>query len=128
MPPDPLNVIHFVVSKFFARGFFDYNVFKLWILAATGLPHSTLHIYAGVGIQLTMCLLLGKRFSHPTPLFFVCFAELINEIRDALYTAGDINALYAAGFIRDWLHTITIPVTIFLLSRYSKLFHRADEA
>jgi len=107
--------------NFFAQGYFDYNAFKIWVIDASGLPHSTLHIYMGLGIQLLFCLLLGKRVSHPTPLYFVCFAELVNELRDMLYGAATIDSGYAIGFVRDWLHTITVPTLLFMLARYTNI-------
>jgi len=114
-----LSLYHFVHGHFMASGYFDYNAFKIWILDATGLPHSTMHIYMGVGIQLLLCLLLRKRISHPTPLYFVYFGELINEIHDALYDAAGIDNAYAPGYVHDWLHTITVPTLLFLFARYT---------
>ena len=120
---------HFFVHHFMTNGYFDYDAFKIWVLDYTGLPHSTIHIYMGVLIQLVFCTLLGKRISHPTPLYFVCFAELINEMHDALYGAANIDKAYAPGYVHDWLHTITVPVLLFLLARYTNVLGRrvADE-
>jgi hypothetical protein len=123
-------IYHFFVQHFMANGYFDYDAFKIWVLDYTGLPHSTIHIYMGVIIQLTFCALLQKRISHPVPLYFVCFSELINELHDALYGYASIDKSYAAGYVHDWLHTITVPVLLFLLARYTKVLGTSvpDEA
>jgi hypothetical protein len=115
------EIYRFVGHRFMTNGYFDYDAFKIWVLDYSGLPHSTVHIYMGLAIQLLFCALLGKRISHPTPLYFVCFAELINELHDALYGAAAINAAYARGFVHDWLHTITVPSLLFVLTRYTRL-------
>ena len=123
------EIYRFIGHHFMTNGYFDYDAFKVWLLDYTGLPHSTIHIYMGVLIQLTFCALLQKRISHPTPLYFVCFAELINEMHDALYGAAGIDKAYAPGYVHDWLHTVAVPVLLFLLARYTNVLGRrgADE-
>ena len=105
---------------------FKYYPLKMWLLEKTGLPHPVLHIYLGLMIQLSICLMLRKRISHPTPLFFVYFAELYNEIHDSI-NAGDMHEIDRAfalstGF--DFLNTIIIPTTLFLLARYTNMLGR----
>ncbi len=116
---------HFLMTHFMAKGYFDYDAFKIWVIEYSGLPHSTIHVYIGVFIQVLFCVLLGKRISHPAPLYFVCLAELINEIHDAIYGFAKIDADYAIGYLHDWLHTITIPVLLFLLARYTRVLEKA---
>lgn len=111
-------------DRWFHDGFFDYYGFKRWALDTTDFAHSTLHIYLGVAIQLSLCVLLGKRISHPTPLYFVCFAELVNELHDILYKAAEIDRHYAAGYLTDWAHSIAVPTVLFVVARYSDLLGR----
>ncbi len=117
-------MIFAALHRMFHDGYFDYYGFKRWILDASGFAHSTLHIYLGLLIQLAFCVLLGKRISHPVPLYFVYVGELINEIHDALYGAHDIDKAYAMGFVGDWIHSIVVPTTFFLLARYTKILVR----
>ena len=100
---------------------FNYYLFKLWLLLATGLPHPVLHIYLGLLIQFSICAALRLRIAHPTPLFFVYFAEFYNELNDLFAAVPDVGHEWLMGTAFDYANTIIIPTALFLLARYTRV-------
>ena len=57
----------------------DWFEFKNWLELSTGLDRDSLHIYAGVGVQLAMAFLLRRSLASPIPWLFVVAVALANE-------------------------------------------------
>jgi hypothetical protein len=94
------------------------------IVAASTLPHEALHIYAGLLIQLGMCILLGKRLSDWQPLYFVFAFELVNEVLDCIHIDHWLDLPFVHGMLWDFAHTCTIPTLIFVLARFTWIARR----
>lgn len=60
----------------------DWFEIKNWLELSTGLPRDSLHVYAGVGVQLFVALIFRRSIASPVPWLFVAFAALANEYYD----------------------------------------------
>jgi hypothetical protein len=97
---------------------------KAALIAALDLPHEAFHIYAGMLIQLVMCILLGKKLSDWQPLYFVYAFELLNEVIDSVRIDRWLDQPFIDGIIMDFVHTCALPTLIFVLARFTWIARR----
>lgn len=103
----------------------DWEDFKVWLSASTGLTHHDFHLLLGVLLTLGIGWLLRRPLGAWLPLGIVLMLELVNEVFDFVryYVAG-----YPWGpgpMLVDIALTIVPPLAIVLAARWnSPAFHR----
>lgn len=98
----------------------DWFEFKNWLELSTGLDRDSLHIYAGVGVQLAMAFLLRRSLASPIPWLFVVAVALANEYYDYSFIparASESVGYYDEG-IRDVWNTLLLPSLLFAIARF----------
>lgn len=97
----------------------DWYSIKALMIEQTDLSRDALHIFAGVGGQLLVALLIRRGLGHPLPWLVVLVAELVNEYFDL--NEGDVwgERPMWPGSVRDLLVTMAIPTLLLLLARYA---------
>ena len=79
---------------------------KNWLELSTGLDRDSLHIYAGVGVQLAVAVILRRSLASPIPWFFaVCVAP--NAAQQVFDEA-----------VRDIWNTLLLPSVLLLIARF----------
>jgi hypothetical protein len=81
-----------------------------WIMSATALPDSTLHVHVGLLIFFGVALLLRGKLASPWPLAVVTAAELFNECMDAAF----FGSWRWDDTGRDIFHSLLWPVLVSL--------------
>ncbi len=103
----------------------DWEAFKVWLTATTGLSHHDWHLLLGVLFTLGFTLLLRLPLGAWVPLLIVLALELVNEALD--FTRYHIDG-YPWGpgpMIVDIALTMLPPLAIVLAARWDSLdFHR----
>ena len=94
---------------------------KIWLESSIGLDRDSLHIYAGVGIQLVVALFCRRSLASPIPWLFVVAAALANEYYD--YTRlgvrlDRISENYYDGTVRDIWNTLLLPTMFLLIAKF----------
>ena len=91
-----------------------------WLALSTGLDRDSLHIYAGVGVQLIVALIFRRSLASPVPWLLVAVAALTNEYYDYSFVADNLNARqeYFDGAIRDVWNTLLLPSLLLVIARY----------
>ncbi|MEO9635239.1 MAG: hypothetical protein ABJF89_10055 [Parasphingorhabdus sp.] len=93
---------------------------KNWLELSTGLDRDALHIYAGIGIQLVVALILRRSLASPVPWGFVMVAAFANEYFDYTATSGSLAgnaALYEEAY-RDIWNTLLLPSLFLMIARF----------
>lgn len=93
---------------------------KIWLEMSTGLDRDSLHIYAGVAVQLSVAVVLRRSIASPIPWLFAAAVALGNEYSDystasAAYDIG--NELYDEA-VRDVWNTLLLPSVLLLIARF----------
>ncbi|MEH6827287.1 hypothetical protein [Parasphingorhabdus sp.] len=98
----------------------DWFEIKNWLELSTGLDRDSLHIYAGVGVQLIVALILRRSLASPVPWLLVAVAALTNEYYDYSFVPDPLNATqeYFDGAIRDVWNTLLLPSLLLVIARY----------
>jgi len=98
----------------------DWFEIKNWLELSTGLDRDSLHIYAGVGVQLALALILRRSLASPVPWLLVAVAALINEYYDYSVVQDPLNGTpeYFDGAIRDVWNTLLLPSLFLVIARY----------
>ncbi len=93
---------------------------KHWMELITGLDRDSLHIYAGVGIQLTAALFCRRSLASPIPWLCVAAIALGNEYNDnTLIPAAVIERQgYYDEAVRDIWNTLLLPSALLLIARF----------
>lgn len=84
----------------------------------SGLDRDSLHIYAGVGIQLISALTFRRRLASPFPWLLVLVAALANEYNDLSYLP-EAERHSAGGYgesISDIWNTISLPTILLVIA------------
>jgi hypothetical protein len=96
----------------------DWHFLKLWLEQWSGLDMDSLHVHAGVLLQIAAALLLRRPLRSPTPWLVVLAAIVANEMYDYRYETWPDRDMQMAGGIRDAWNTMLLPTIILLLARY----------
>lgn len=91
---------------------------KNYLEQFSGLDRDSLHIYAGVGIQLIGALAFRRRLASPFPWLMVLLAALANEYNDLSY-AAEVTGAAAGGYgesISDIWNTISLPTILLVIA------------
>lgn len=98
----------------------DWFEIKNWLELSTGLPRDSLHIYAGVGVQLFIALIFRRSLASPVPWLFVVFAALANEYYDYTVVPAPLNSgpAYFNGAIGDVWNTLLLPTLFLVIARF----------
>lgn len=93
---------------------------KDWLELSTGLDRDSLHIYAGVGVQLFIALFLRRSLASPVPWLCVAVAALANEIYDYSMVADVFHKTPAFfdGAVRDIWNTLLLPSLLLVIARF----------
>jgi hypothetical protein len=95
--------------------------FKDWLELSTGLDRDSLHIYAGVGLQLAVAICLRRSLASVIPWLFVVVAACGNEYYDLSFVSeipSDRNNIYLDEAVRDISNTLLLPTILLLISRF----------
>jgi len=98
----------------------DWFEIKNWLELLTGLDRDSLHIYAGVGVQLIVALILRRSLASPVPWLLVAVAALTNEYYDYSVVPDPLNGTseYFDGAVRDVWNTLLLPSLFLVIARY----------
>jgi hypothetical protein len=96
----------------------DWNQVKQWLEAASGLDMDSLHVHAGVLVQVLAALLLRRRLSSPWPWLVVAAVVIANEIYDYHYEIWPDRAAQLAESVQDTWNTLLLPTLLLLLVRF----------
>jgi len=103
----------------------DWEAFKVWLTATTGLSHHDWHLLLGVLLTLGFTWLLRLPLGAWVPLLIVLALELVNEVLD--FTRYHIDG-YPWGpgpMMVDIALTMLPPLAIVLAARWDSLdFYR----
>lgn len=98
----------------------DWFEIKNWLELSTGLDRDSLHIYAGVGVQLMFALFSRRSLASPVPWLFVAAAALANEYYDYSLVPESQNSepVYFDEALSDIWNTLLLPSTLLVIARY----------
>ncbi|MEH6789273.1 hypothetical protein [Parasphingorhabdus sp.] len=94
--------------------------FKDWLEMSTGLDRNSLHIYAGIAVQLTAAFVFRRSLASPWPWLIVAVAAIANEIYDYSFVpepqTGD--AVHFDAAVRDLWNTLLLPSILLAIARW----------
>ncbi len=93
---------------------------KNWLELSTGLDRDSLHIYAGVGVQLAIAFLIRRSLASPIPWLCVVAVALANEYYDYSFIPENVsgNIGYYDEGIRDIWNTLLLPTLLWTIARF----------
>lgn len=93
---------------------------KNWLELSTGLDRDSLHIYAGVGIQLAVAIFFRRSLASPIPWLFVAAAALANEYYDYAFVPEALHGdpEYYDEAVRDIWNTLLLPSAFLLIAKF----------
>jgi len=93
---------------------------KDWLELSSGLDRDSLHIYAGVGIQLFVALIFRRSLASPIPWLLVVVAALANEYFDYSLVPDRVNGdpRYLDEAFRDIWNTLLLPSLFLAIARF----------
>ncbi|MEO9601233.1 hypothetical protein [Parasphingorhabdus sp.] len=93
---------------------------KIWLEQFSGLDRDSLHIYAGVAIQLVVALFCRRSLASPIPWLFVVAIALANEYYDSFFVPDMLirNRLYFDEAVRDMWNTLLLPSLFLVIARF----------
>ncbi len=93
---------------------------KNWLELSTGLDRDSLHIYAGVGVQLAVAFLLRRSLASPIPWLFVAAVALANEYYDYAFVPEALhgNPDYYEEAVRDVWNTLLLPSVLLVIAKF----------
>ena len=98
----------------------DWFELKNWLELSTGLDRDSLHIYAGVGVQLAAALLFRRSLASPVPWIVVAAVALLNEYYDYAFVPVELygtQRVYDAAITDVW-NTLLLPSVLLIIARY----------
>ncbi|VAV97893.1 hypothetical protein MNBD_ALPHA04-816 [hydrothermal vent metagenome] len=109
----------------------EWYEIKVWLADITGLDRDSLHIYAGLLIQLAVALVTRRSVAHPLPWLTVLFAASINEFSDYsnMSPVESFFEPFMRELISDIANTMAFPTILLIVARYwpSWLTGKANE-
>lgn len=93
---------------------------KIWLELSTGLDRDSLHIYAGVAVQLVAALLLRRSIASIVPWLSVAAVALANEYYDYSFVpeVSRGNPFYYDEAVRDVWNTLLLPSVLLLIAKF----------
>ncbi len=93
---------------------------KDWLELSTGLDRDSLHIYAGIGVQLFFALFFRRSLASPFPWLFTAAVAVANEIYDYSVVAESFQETpaFSEGAVRDIWNTMLLPSVFFVTARF----------
>lgn len=95
---------------------FWYQVKEL-IRQATGWPMDTLHVMAGVMLQLLAAALMRCSLSDRRPLMAVLLLELLNELYDLWVERWPSLSMQLGEGLKDLIGTLLLPTILWWVAR-----------
>ncbi|WP_417621976.1 hypothetical protein [Parasphingorhabdus sp.] len=98
----------------------DWSEVKNWLELSTGLDRNSLHIYAGVAVQVMAALLLRRSLASTIPWFLVALVAFANEYYDhgtAPEQLQGSSAFYDDAFKDIW-NTLLLPSLVLVIARF----------
>jgi len=103
----------------------DWEAFKVWLTATTGLSHHDYHLLLGVLLTLGIGALLRCPLGSWIPLMIVFALEMVNEASDFTRYYVDAYPWGPGPMLLDIALTMAPPLAIVLAARWdSPYFHR----
>ncbi len=98
----------------------DWFEIKNWLELSTGLPRDSLHIYAGIGVQLAAALVCRRSLASPVPWLFVAVAAFANEFYDfsQIDAPQDRKISYIDEAVSDIWNTLLLPTLFLMIARF----------
>jgi len=98
----------------------DWFEIKNWLELSTGLARDSLHVYAGVGVQLFVALIFRRSLASPVPWLFVAFAAFANEFYDYSVVQAPQNRepVYFDEAVSDIWNTLLLPTLFLVIARF----------
>lgn len=96
----------------------DWEAFKVWLSAASGLSHHDWHLLLGVLLTLGLTWLLRLPLGAWTPLVIVLALELVNEAFDFTRYRVDHYPWGPGPMLVDIALTMVPPLAIVLAARW----------
>jgi hypothetical protein len=93
---------------------------KNWLELSTGLDRDSLHIYAGVAVQLAVAVIFRRSLANPIPWMFVVVVALANEYYDYSHIPVTMNASQETydEAVRDIWNTLLLPSALLVIARF----------
>lgn len=95
----------------------DWWALKVLVERATGWPMDTLHVVAGVLLQLLLAALFRRGLADWRPLVIVLLVELANEGVDLAGERWPSLAMQLGEGLRDLVSTMLLPLLLWWLAR-----------
>ncbi|WP_300974825.1 hypothetical protein [Sphingomonas sp. LHG3406-1] len=95
----------------------DWYEVKLLVEHATGWPMDTLHVMAGVILQLVFATLLRRSLADLRPWGLVLLFELANEAHDLWVERWPSLGMQLGEGLRDLIGTMLLPTLLLLIAR-----------
>lgn len=97
----------------------DWFHLKLFITQMSGFDRDTLHIFAGVLVQLCVAALPRQSLARPWPWLAVLAVALANEWYDLHHEVWPELARQRMESIKDMLSTMAIPTMLAMIARFA---------
>lgn len=94
---------------------------KLAIVAATGLPKDTLHVYVGLAVFILAALLLRRPVRSFVPWLVVFLVAALGEVVDMNDDLATFGHWRVSASIHDIINTLFWPSVLLLLARFSRV-------
>lgn len=93
---------------------------KNWLELSTGLDRDSLHIYAGVAVQLAVAFFLRRSLASPIPWLVVAAVALGNEYYDYAFVPEALhgNQEYYDEAVRDIWNTLLLPSLFLVIAKF----------
>ena len=101
----------------------DWEAFKVWLSATTGLSHHDYHVLLGVALTLGLTWLLRVPLGSWIPIGIVLGLELVNEAFDFTRYYIDHYPWGPGPMLIDIALTMTAPLAIVLAARWEAKRH-----
>lgn len=98
----------------------DWFELKNWLELSTGLDRDSLHIYAGVGVQLSAALVFRRSLASPAPWLVVAVVALLNEYYDYAFVPVELQGtqrIYDSAITDIW-NTLLLPSVLLIIAKF----------
>ena len=100
----------------------DWEMFKVWLSATSGLTHHDFHLLLGVLLTLGFGWVLRRPLGSWPPLLIVLVLELINEVFDFIRYYVDSYPWGPGPMLVDIALTMVPPLAIVLAARWDSFY------
>ncbi|MCP5383848.1 MAG: hypothetical protein H6920_11265 [Sphingomonadaceae bacterium] len=99
---------------------------KLLAVDFTGLEKDALHIYIALLVFVAVNMLFGWKARDGKALPLVLIVAIANELSDIRYNLRIEHTPYFAESVHDIANTMFVPVLLFILARWTRVFGGKD--